>query len=119
MITRTSSAFSYITSVLDLIFAIRRYIKDIIDWQINEEENTDLNYKIIQFSLLIKKTKFVKSSFSLSFNINKADWKLFKEDLKRKEEKILNNIQSFLQNSQELNLKRAAVRLKKLLLKVT
>ena len=61
----------------------------------------------------------MKSSFSSSFNVNKADWKLFKEDLKKKEEKILNNIQSLLQNSQELNLERAAVRLKKLLLKIT
>ena len=61
----------------------------------------------------------MKSFFSSPFNVNKADWKLFEEDLKREEEKILNDIQSLLQNSQELNLERAAVRLKKLLLKVT
>ena len=61
----------------------------------------------------------MESSFSSSFNVNKADWKLFEEDLKREEEKILNNIQSLLQNPQELNLERAAVRLKELLLKVT
>ena len=118
MIIRTFLVFSHTTSVLDLTFATKRYIESIITWQINEEKDIDLNYKIIQFFLLIKKTEFVKSFFSLSFNINKADWKLFKENLKREKKKILNDIQLLLQNSQKLNLERAAVRLKKLLLKV-
>ena len=75
--------------------------------------------KLYNFFLLIEKIEFVKSFFSSSFNINKADWKLFKENLKKEEEKILNNIQPLLQNSQKLNIERAVVRLKKLLLKVT
>ena len=91
---------------------LKKLHRNIINWQINKKENTDLNYKIIQFSLLIKKTEFVKSSFSLSFNINKADWKLSKENLKREEENVLNNIQYLLKNSWKLNLKKQQLDLK-------
>ncbi|KAI9694317.1 MAG: hypothetical protein M1812_008518, partial [Candelaria pacifica] len=86
---------------------------------VNEKEDTESDHEIIQFSLLTGDTEFVESSFSSPFNVNKADWKLFEEDLKREEEEVFKDIQSLLQDPQESNLERAAVKFKEFILKAT
>ena len=66
---------------LDLIFAITKIAENIIDWTINDEIVTRSDHEVIEFSLLSKNTQKVDSSLNATYNVQKADWKNFVQNL--------------------------------------
>ena len=69
------------TSTLDLTFSTSQLSAEIIDWQIKENEYSGPDHEVIQFSIITEDITLVKSSFNLSFNIQKAKWTEFKQQL--------------------------------------
>ena len=69
------------TSVLDLVFATGQMATEIIDWQINENEYSGSDHEVIQFSITTEDIELVESPFNAPFNIQKANWMEFKQQL--------------------------------------
>jgi len=54
----------------------------LIDWKINKEKVTDLDYKIILFLININNNNLVENSvYNSQYNFEKADWKMFAKKL--------------------------------------
>ena len=68
-------------SVLDLTFATSKMAENIVDWAINDEIVTGSDHEVIAFTLLSKNAQKVDSPLNASYNVQKADWKNFIENL--------------------------------------
>ena len=69
-------------SVIDLSFATQKLYSLISDWHIDELNASGSDHEIIIFSIRTKATELVDNLLcSEFFNLNKADWKLFSEEL--------------------------------------
>ena len=78
----TYKSYSEITqSVFDLTFVITKIAENIIDWTINDEIVTKSHHDIIAFNLLSKNNQKVNSSLNTTYNVQKADWKIFVQNL--------------------------------------
>ena len=122
----TSDIFTFIrnlinrkyTSTLDLTFSTSQLLAEIIDWQIKENEYSDSDHKVIQFSIITEDITLIKSSFNSSFNIQKAKWTEFKQQLCQESKSMLEELK-YLER-QELNqeqLKEIACNLRNLITK--
>ena len=60
------------TLTLDLTFSTSQLSAEIINWQIKENEYSDSDHEVIQFSIITEDITLVESSFNSSFNIQKA-----------------------------------------------
>ena len=76
-------------SVIDLAFATQNLYQLISDWYIDESNASGSDHEIIKFYIRTKKTELVDNSLcSDYFNLNKADWKLFSEEILRETNNI-------------------------------
>ena len=65
-----------------MLFATQKLYSLIFDWHIDENNALDSDYEIIKFNIRTKAIKLVENPlYSDFFNLNKADWKLFLEEL--------------------------------------
>ena len=80
------------TSTLDLTFSTSQLSAEIIDWQIKENEYLSSDHKVIQFSIITEDITLVKSSFNSSFNIQKAKWTEFKQQLCQESKSMLEEL---------------------------
>ncbi len=70
------------SSVIDLAFTTQKLSENISDWYINEFNTSDSDHEIIRFNIRTKAAELVKNSIcSQFFNLKKADWKLFSEEI--------------------------------------
>ncbi len=54
----------------------------LINWEINEDKVTDSDHEIILFSINIDSNNLVENSiYNNQYNFEKADWKIFAEEL--------------------------------------
>ena len=68
--------------VIDLAFTTQKLSEDISDWYINESNTSDSDHEIIRFNIRTKTAELVENSIcSQFFNLKKADWKLFSEEI--------------------------------------
>ena len=73
---------SITSSIIDLAFATQKLSENISDWYIDEFNASDSDHEIIRFNIRTKATKLVENSIcSQFFNLKKADWKLFSEEI--------------------------------------
>src|SRR5213078_3617100 len=86
-------------SIIDLTFATKELNNMLINWKINEDKVTDSDHEIILFSININSNNLAENSiYNNQYNFEKADWKIFAEELilqSNKEDfasKINNNI---------------------------
>ena len=70
--TRNRASDQY-TSTIDLAFATRQLSAEIVDWQIKENEYSDSDHEVIQFSITTEDIELVESPFNAAFNIQKAN----------------------------------------------
>ena len=71
-----------IKSIIDLSFATQELYSLVSDWHIDESNASDSDHEIIIFHIRTKATELVDNPLcSEFFNLNKADWKLFSEEL--------------------------------------
>ena len=89
------------TSTLDLTFSTSQLSAEIIDWQIKENEYSDSDYEVIQYSIITEDITLIKSSFNSSFNIQKAKWTEFKQQLYQESKSMLEELKHL--ERQELN----------------
>ena len=68
-------------SVLDLTFVITKIAENIIDWTIDNEIMKKLDHEIIAFNSLSRNTQKVNSSLNATYNVQRADWKSFVQNL--------------------------------------
>ena len=69
-------------SVIDLSFATQKLYSLISDWHIDEDNATGSDHELIRYYIRTKATELVDNPIcSEFFNVNKADWKLFAENL--------------------------------------
>jgi len=74
-------------SIIDLSFATQKLYHLVSDWHIDESNASGSDHEIIKFYIRTNAIKLVDNPLcSQFFNLNKADWKLFSEE-------ILNNSQ--------------------------
>ena len=64
-------------SILDLTFATSNIAENIVDWTINDEIVTRSDHEVIAFNLLSKNAPKVDNSLNASYNVQKADLKIF------------------------------------------
>ncbi len=70
------------SSVIDLAFATQNLYSLISDWHVDENNASGSDHEIIKFNIRTKATELVENPLcSEFFNLNKADWKLFSEEL--------------------------------------
>ena len=70
------------SSVIDLAFTTQKLSEDISDWYIDESNASDSDHEIIRFNIRTKAAELVENSIcSQFFNLKKADWKLFSEEI--------------------------------------
>ena len=67
------------TSTIDLTFATRQLSAEIVNWQIQENEYSDSDHEVIQFSVITEDIQLIESPFNAVFNIQKANWSEFKQ----------------------------------------
>ena len=77
---QTCSRFS--NSIIDLTFATKNLNKLPINWEISEDITSGSDHEIIIFSININSDNLVENPiYNNQFNFEKADWKLFTEEL--------------------------------------
>ena len=70
------------SSVIDLAFTTQKLSEDISDWYIDESNASGSDHEIIRFNIRTKAAKLVENPIcSQFFNLKKADWKLFSEEI--------------------------------------
>ena len=89
------------TLTLDLTFSTSQLSAEIIDWQIKENEYLGSDHEVIQFSIITEDITLIKSSFNSSFNIQKAKWIEFKQQLCQESKLMLEELKHL--KRQELN----------------
>ena len=69
-------------SVIDLSFATQKLYQQISDWHIDESHASGSDHEVIIFYIRTTATELVDNPLcSEYFNLKKADWKLFSEEL--------------------------------------
>ena len=69
-------------SIIDLIFTTQKLSENISDWYIDESNASGSDHEIIRFNIRTKAAELVENSIcSQFFNLKKADWKLFSEEI--------------------------------------
>ncbi|SLM36675.1 Ribonuclease H-like domain [Lasallia pustulata] len=89
------------TSVLDLAFTTGQLAAEIIDWQINENEYSGSDHEVIQFSITTEDIELVESPFNAPFNIQKANWAEFNQQLVQESQSMLTELRQL--ETQDLN----------------
>ena len=84
------------SSTIDLTFATRQLSTEVIDWQIKENEYSDSDHEVIQFSVVTENIELVESSFNAPFNIQKANWSQFRQQLAQNSAELLKELQQTL-----------------------
>ena len=87
---------SQYSSTIDLTFVTRQLFTEIIDWQIKKNEYSESDHKLIQFSVITEDIKLIKSSFNAPFNIQKANWSEFRQQLAQNSTELLKDLQHTL-----------------------
>ncbi len=68
--------------IIDLTFTTKKLNNMLINWEINENKVTDSDYETILFSINIDSDNLVENSvYNNQYNFEKADWKIFAEEL--------------------------------------
>ena len=69
-------------SNIDLIFATKELNNMLLNWEIDEDKVTDSDHEIILFSINIDSDNLIENSvYNNQYNFEKADWKIFAEEL--------------------------------------
>ena len=69
-------------SVINLAFITKKLYSQVSDWCVDEINASESDHEIIVFNIRIKATELIDNSLcSDFFNFNKADWKLFSEEI--------------------------------------
>ncbi|SLM37364.1 Endonuclease/exonuclease/phosphatase [Lasallia pustulata] len=89
------------TSVLDLAFTTGQLAAEIIDWQINENEYSESDHEVIQFSVTTEDIELVDSPFNAPLNIQKANWAEFNQQLGQESQSMLTDLRQL--ETQDLN----------------
>ena len=100
--------------IIDLVLIIQKLSENISDWYIDESNASDSDHEIIRFNIRTKAAELVENSIcSQFFNLKKADWKLFSEEILFQAKYI---DFSYLNHSNNLNdLNAAAIELQNLI----
>ncbi|SLM41335.1 Ribonuclease H-like domain [Lasallia pustulata] len=89
------------TSVLDLAFTTGQLAAEIIDWQINENKYSGSDHEVVQFSITTEDIELVDSPFNAPFNIQKANWAEFNQQLVQESQSMLTDLRQL--ETQDLN----------------
>ena len=73
---------------------------------------TRLNYEVIAFSLLLKNTQKVDNSLNATYNVQKADWKNFVQNLQSNYASAKIKMQMLSQTSSIENMKKMTILLR-------
>ena len=76
-----------------------------VNWQIKENEHSDSDHEVIQFSITTEDIELVESPFNAAFNIQKANWPEFRQQLKQESTSFLKDLQQ-VANKQSFTLKK-------------
>ena len=89
-------------SVIDLSFATKQLNKLITDWHIDEDNASGSDHEVIIFYIRTNSIELVNNPLcSEHFNMKKADWKLFSEELVKQAQNI--DFSHLYSNHSELN----------------
>ncbi len=68
----------------------------VIVFDINKNVNTEFNHKVILFTIVTKKKKWVENSLNASYNLQKVNWKDFNEHLQKSKDKMIVKMQRII-----------------------
>jgi len=70
------------SSIIDLTFATKELNNMILDWEIDEDKVSGSDHELILFSINIDSGNLVENPiYNSQYNFEKADWKIFAEEL--------------------------------------
>ena len=90
-------------SIIDLAFVARFKESTFQNWRIGEATGSD--HQNIAFSLFTKETPLYNNPLNQPFNLKKANWEKFQEELQREKQNLLDYLDSYSPRSQQEQLK--------------
>src|SRR5436190_297955 len=89
-------------SIIDLTFAIKELNNMLINWEISEDKVTGSDHETILFSVNIDSDNLVENPvYNNQYNFEKADWKIFAEELILQSNKELKLLRKELANAKK------------------
>ena len=82
MYTHTQKVKALITLFWILTFATAKTKNLVLNWHVNDQATTESDHELIQFAIATDNIQWVETAFSMSYNMQKANWDAFSQELK-------------------------------------